>query len=83
MALPPWEAVIVHVPPVTVWTVDPDTVQTAGVLEANIASSPEDVGADMLTGTPAVMSAGCVKVIVCVACPVVTWNDRATSGAAA
>ena len=72
-----------HVPLVTVWTVDSDTVHTAGVLEANDTSSPGAADADKLTGTPAIVSAGGVKVIVCAACPVVTWNDRATSGAAA
>ena len=72
-----------HVPLVTVWTVDPDTVHTAGVLVVNDTSSPGAADADRLTGTPAIVLPGGVKVIVCAACPVVTWNDRATWGAAA
>ena len=76
---------MVHVPAVTVWTVDPDTVQTCGVSDVNDTASAGSgaAEADKLTEAPAVVSAGGVKVIVCVACPVVTWNDRATSGAGA
>jgi hypothetical protein len=83
LTLPPWEAVIVHVPPATVWTVDPDTVHTAGVLEVNDTASPGAADADKVTGTPAVAPAGGVKLIVCAACPVVTWSDVVAGVAAA
>ena len=74
-----------QVPPVTVWAVDPDTVHTCGVSELNDTMSDESgaADADRLTGTPTVASAGGAKVMICAACPAVTWNDRATSGAAA
>ncbi len=38
-----------HVPPATVKTVDPDTVHTAGVPEANDTSSPGAADADRAT----------------------------------
>ena len=77
-----------HVPPATARTVDPDTVHTVGVLEVNDTASPDDADADKATdwptGTPGwTTSDGSVKLIVCAACPVVTWNGWATSGAAA
>src|SRR6266566_3369171 len=82
VALPPWEAVIVHTPAATARAVDPDTVHTAGVLDVSDTGSPESgADANKATRTPAdtprcTTSGGSVRVVVCVFWPVVTWNDR-------
>src|SRR2546426_164053 len=76
-ALPRCEAVIVHLPGAAVVTVDPDTVHTGGVSEANDTASPDDADADTVTGTPTSAPGGWLKVIVCGACPAWTWNERA------
>ena len=64
--------------------VEPATVHTAGVFEAKDTSSPELADAERVTGSPTLVPVGWVKVIVCGFCPAwFTWNDRATSRAAA
>jgi hypothetical protein len=90
VVLPPWEAVIVHTPAAEARAVDPATVHTAGVFEPSDTHSLEsgDADADKVTrpptGTPRwSTSGGNVRVTVCSFWPVVTWNDRATSGAGA
>ena len=78
-------------PPAMVVTVEPATAHTAGVLEAYETGSPELADADRATGSPAVVSGGGVKVIVCdlclagfTVCPAAfTANDCGTSGAGA
>src|SRR5215831_15568870 len=57
-ALPPCEAVTVHVPSATVVTVRPDTVHTPGVLEVNDTGSREVADATTMTGVPTVTSSG-------------------------
>ena len=42
MALPGWSALIVQVPVVTSVTVEPLTVQTAGVVELKVTARPEE-----------------------------------------
>ncbi len=64
-ALPPCEAVITHAPAATVVTVEPDTVHTSGVPEANDTASPDDAGADNVTCAVTATSGGCMKAIVC------------------
>src|SRR6266516_2450082 len=64
-ALPPCEAVIVHVPGAAVVTVRPDTVHTGGVPELNDTGNPEVADADKMTGTPTVVPAGGAKMISC------------------
>lgn len=46
MAFPACVATIVHVPPASSDAVVPETVHTAGVLEANVTASPELAVAD-------------------------------------
>src|SRR6266496_1231256 len=46
IALPPCEPVITHAPAATVVTMDPDTVHTSGVSEANDTTSPGAADAD-------------------------------------
>ena len=75
-------------PAAVVITVEPETVHTGGVFEANDTGSPEDADADKLTGSPAFTWGGGAKVIVCGLCPAgcavwFTWNDCVTSCAAA
>jgi hypothetical protein len=41
VALPAWPATIMHVPPETIVTVLPATVQTSGVMEAKVTARPE------------------------------------------
>src|SRR6266496_1573217 len=65
IALPPCEAVITHAPAVTVLTVEPDTVHTSGVSEANDTTSPGAADADKVTGTPTWAAGGWLKAIVC------------------
>ena len=55
-------------PAAMVVTVGPDTVHTAGVLEANDTGSPELEDADRVTGSPTFVPGGGVKVIVCDLC---------------
>ena len=79
---------MVQVPRATVWAVDPDIVHTCGVSEVNETSSPEVAVADKATGSPTgtpafTTSGGGVKETVCGSCPVVTWKDCVTWGAAA
>jgi hydrogenase maturation factor len=75
--------VTVHVPAATGVAVEPDTVHTAGVLEANDTGSRELADADRVTGSPAFVPGSGAKVIVCGFFPAAfTWNDCATSGAA-
>ena len=50
VASPPWFAVMVHMPAATRVTVDPDTVQTAVVVEANVTGSPEVAVAETVKG---------------------------------
>jgi hypothetical protein len=81
---------MVQVPVPTVRTVDPDTLHTCGVSEVNDTGRAEsgDADADKATGSPTgtpgcTASGGGAKLIVCGACPVVTWNDCVTGVAAA
>ena len=52
-----------HMPVATVRTVDPATVHTRVVLEANDTGSPEVADASRVTGTPTCVSGGCLKAI--------------------
>jgi hypothetical protein len=61
--LPLWEAVIMHVPVATVRTVDPATVHTRVVPEANDTGSPDVAVASKVTGTPTCVSGGWLKLI--------------------
>ncbi len=77
-------------PTAVVITVEPETVHTGGVSEANDTGSPEDADADRVTGSPAFAGDGGSKLIVCGLCPVCTfgpggftWNDCVTSCAGA
>ncbi len=77
-----------HQPGAKVKMVNPDTVHTCGLVEVSNTGSPElaDVAeaTGIPTGTPPLTtSGGSVRVTVCVASPVVTWNDRVSGGAAA
>ena len=73
-----------HVPAATGVTVEPATVHTAGVLEANETSSPELADADRATGSPTFVPFGGANVILCGFCPAgFTGKDRVTSGAGA
>jgi hypothetical protein len=61
--LPPWEAVIMHVPVAAVRTVDPTTVHTRVLLEVNETGSPDVAVASKVTGTPTCVSGGWLKLI--------------------
>ena len=82
-ALPPCEAVIVHVPGAAVVTAEPDTVHAGGVSEVNVTGNPEVADADNVTGTPTLAARGWLKAIACDLRPAWTWNERVTPGAAA
>jgi hypothetical protein len=72
-------------------TVEPETVHTGGVSEANDTGSPEDADADKGIGSPAFAWDGGSKVIVCDLCPAgftfrparFTGNDCVTGSAGA
>ncbi len=72
-------------PAAVVVTVEPDTAHTAGVFEANDTGSPELEEADRVTGSPAFVSGGGVKVITCATGLARglarTWDERCTSRA--
>ena len=72
-----------HPPAATVMTAALDTVHVSGVSEANETARPDEARAVRATGTPTAAPSGCAKAIVCPAFPAWTWNDCATSGAAA
>ena len=82
MALPVWLAAIVHVPPPTIVTVEPDTVQTDVVAELNAdTASPTELVAETVNGAaPNVLPDIAGTVRVCAPCP--TVNEVATCGAA-
>ncbi len=82
-ALPPCEAVTVHVPGATVVTVRPDTVHTRGMSELNDTGNPEVADADKVTGTPTAAPGGGAKKISCPFCPAFTEKDSVTPGAGA
>jgi len=82
-ALPPCEAVITHAPAATVVTVEPDTVHTSGVPEANDTTSPGAADADNVTSTPTAAPPGGAKRMTCPFGPAWTRNERATAGAGA
>src|SRR6266516_296621 len=63
--------------------VDPDTVHTGGVSEANVTGNPEVADADRVTGAPTLAAGGWLKVIVCAAGPALTSNERVTPVAGA
>ena len=65
VALPAWEAWIVHVPAVTNVAVVPLTVQTLVVCDANATASPELAVAESASGVPTVCVPGLLNVIVC------------------
>ena len=81
-ALPPWVAVMVQVPAVTVVTTVPDTVHTEGLAERKDTGRPEDAEATGVTGTPASASGGGPKLMVCGCRPARTGKVRAMSLAA-
>jgi hypothetical protein len=66
-ALPCSKAVTVHVPVVTVVTVESVTVHTDGVSELNSTGSPDDACANRATGVPTVTPGGWSNVIAGVA----------------
>ena len=68
LVLPAWLAATVQVPKVTRLKVLPLTVQTAGVVEANDTTRPEDAVATRAAGaTPIIWLPGAVKLMVCAA----------------
>jgi hypothetical protein len=81
-ALPPCEAVIVHVPAAAVVTAEPDTVHTGRVPELNDTTSPEVADADKVTW-PTLAAGGWLKAIVCGSFPALTSNERGRPGAGA
>ena len=80
--LPPWTAVITQRPGVVGVTADPETLHTCGVSERKVAVSPEVVGADNVTISPTVISAGSVNEMFCVASPARTCDVAAMSAGA-
>ncbi len=71
-------------PATMVVTVEPETVHTAGVLDANETGSPELADADRATGSPTFVPFGRANVIFCGFCPAgFTGKDRVTSAAGA
>src|SRR6187401_3156080 len=80
VALPPWSAVIVQVPTPTSVTVLPESVQTAGVVDANATARPELAVAETANGgSPNARLASAPKVMVWLA--LVTVNACETVGA--
>ena len=73
LALPGWDAVMMHVPGATRLSVLPLTVHTEDVLELNCTVRPDVAVAERAdAGEPRYWVLGCVKEMVCVACDTVT-----------
>ena len=83
MALPPCEAVMVHIPAARAVTVVPDTVHTGRVSERSDTGSCEVARADSTTGLPITVPGGCLNLMVCSLLPAWTVKERAMPGAAA
>src|SRR5260370_172402 len=78
LALPPCVAWMVHVPPWTMVTVFPDTVQTGSVWLLKLTVSPEDAVALMVNGaSPKVWFGIGGKLMVCEPCVTVTVSLHA------
>ncbi len=82
-ALPPCEAVMVHMPAAWAVTVVPDTVHTEPVSERSDTGSLEVARANSTTGLPTTVPGGCLNMMVCSLLPAWTVKERATPGAAA
>lgn len=68
LALPDWLALTVQLPTLTKVSVVPLTVQTAGVVDANVIARPELAVALKAAGvTPNTWAAGAAKVMLCAA----------------
>jgi len=67
LASPAWDAWMVQVPAATRFAVAPDTVQTAGVVDAKLTANPELAKAVSVTVPPTVWAGMAPNVMVCVA----------------
>ena len=66
MPFPFWSALIVQVPPPTMVTVVPETVQVEEVADVKVTVSPDDAVAEIAKAAfPYVLSVGVPKLIVC------------------
>ena len=83
VALPPWEAVMVHMPASRAVTVVPDTVHTWRGSDRKDTGSREVAEAVSTTRLPATIPAGCVNAIRCGLVPAWILIERATAGAGA
>ena len=82
-ALPPCDAVMVHIPAARAVTVVPDTVHTERVSERSDTGSCEVARADSTTGLPTTVGGGCLNLMACGLVPAWTVKERARSGAGA
>ena len=54
---------------------EPETVQTLAVVAVKLTARPELAVAKSVSGAPTVCGPGVAKVMVCVACATVTWEE--------
>ena len=82
-ALPPCEAVMVHIPAARAVSVVPETVHTERVSERSDTGSCEVARANSTTGLPATVPGGCLNLMVCGLVPAWTVKERARPAAGA